>query len=122
MPGISRFALLKHDIPDILTNTKEPHTTLVSFILTFRSASFWKSGLFSPELFVRHVDFVKFAPSTHFCRNNNIKKIMLVVDYGPIWIRMDPYGSVWTHMGLYIPLCQGLTLFPRFPIYEQCTL
>ena len=23
---------------------------------------------------------------------------MLEADYGPIWVRIDPYGSVWTHM------------------------
>ena len=54
---------------------------------------------------------------------------MLVADYGPIWVRMDPYGSVWTHMvhmgpyapiwahmGLYIPICQGLDSL-YIPIY-----
>ncbi len=67
MPKKNKTDFLGFECRSHIPNKIKPKTKLGQTLITPRCAYFWLDGLFSLDLFVRHLDFVKFVPSTDFC-------------------------------------------------------
>ena len=67
MPAKSKSDFLGFGCRSHLPNKIKPQTKLGQNLITPRCAHFWLDSLFFLDLSVRHLDVVKFAPSTDFC-------------------------------------------------------